>query len=81
MDTNFWVIFSIAIAFVCYIAGAKRGWEVGFDTARERWERKWVDDGFGTLYPPCAKCGTKLTIVRPGKAVCSNCEDEAYEMI
>ncbi len=33
-----------------------------------------AEDGFGNVWPPCVIHGCKVTIVRPGKAVCQWCE-------
>ena len=32
-----------------------------------------VEDGFGSVWGPCRECGSKMEVVRPGKAQCPKC--------
>lgn len=38
-----------------------------------------ASDGFGSVWGPCPYHGIKLTVIRPGKAVCQDCEDEWFK--
>jgi len=37
-----------------------------------------VEDGFGSVWPPCSKHRRTLQVMRPGGARCSDCETEDY---
>jgi hypothetical protein len=38
-----------------------------------------TEDGFGSVWGPCPTHGTKMQVVRPGKATCPKCDDEWFE--
>ena len=31
---------------------------------------RYVSDGFGSVWPPCPVCNSRMMVVRPGEAVC-----------
>ena len=37
-------------------------------------DQLYVEDGFGGTWGPCPDCGSRMAVVRPGRATCSNCE-------
>jgi hypothetical protein len=36
---------------------------------------RYAFDGFGNTWPPCAKCGSQMQVMRPGEARCPKCDE------